>query len=304
MKKVFAIIGIGIFLLANLALSQEKVGGGLKKRVAVMDFEDKTGHGAWHIGSGMADMLTTALVKSGRFVVIEREQLKKVMQEQALGMTGAVTAGTAAQVARLLGVELIITGSVNEFGEKESHIGGGMGRRLGGLGGVGVETKTARVGLDVRLVNSSTAEIVTAEGITEEESKKGVDIAHDDFVFSTGANFDNTLAGKATRKAVNKCVEVIAKGMDKIPWAGRIIKDNGDGTFIIRPGLDGGVKSGDTFVVYSLGEKIVDPTTGEELGAQETKAGKIQVTSVQEKISIGKAIEGKGFKPGDAVKLQ
>jgi len=30
---------------------------------------------------------------------------------------------------------------------------------------------------------------------------------------------------------------------------------------------------GDTFTIYSLGEKITDPTTGEELGQTETKAG-------------------------------
>jgi curli biogenesis system outer membrane secretion channel CsgG len=305
MRKFAVLLACVMIALPSLVLAQDKVGGGLKKRVAVMDFEDKTGHGSWQLGSGMADKLATALVKSGRFIVIEREQLKKLMQEQALGMTGAVSAGTAATVGRLAGVELMVTGSVNEFGQKEGKIGaGGGGGRFGGLRGIGVETKTARVGCSVRLVNTSTGEIVAAEDIAEEESKKGVEVSTNEFDFANTSNFDNTLAGKAMGKSIAKAIDVIAKAMDKLPWTGRILKDNGDGTVLVRPGTDGGVKVGDTFTVYSLGEKITDPTTGEELGQTESKAGTVTVTAVQEKFSTAKVATGKGFKAGDAVRLQ
>ena len=304
MRKWVVVLACFVMALPTLVRAQEKVGGGLKKRVAVMDFEDKTGHGSWQLGSGMADKLTTALVKSGRFVVIEREQLKKIMQEQALGMSGAVSQGTAAQVGRLAGVELMVTGSVNEFGQKEGNISaGGGGGRFGGLRGLGVQTKTARVGCSVRLVNTSTGEIVAAEDIAEEESKKGVEVSTNEFDFANTSNFDNTLAGKAMAKSITKAIDVIAKAMDKLPWTGRILKDNGDGTVLLRPGTDGGVKVGDTFTIYSLGEKITDPTTGEELGQTETKAGTVNVTAVQDKFSTGK-VSGKGAKPGDAVRLQ
>ena len=87
MLRKLTLITLALMMGFSIGLAQ-----GLKKRVAVMDFEDKTGHGGWHIGSGMADMLTTALVKSGKFMVIERQQLAKIMQEQSLGMSGAVTA--------------------------------------------------------------------------------------------------------------------------------------------------------------------------------------------------------------------
>ena len=52
----------------------------LKKRVAVFTFEDKTDK-TWRWwdgrspGDGMADMLTTELVKSGNYMVIERSEI-------------------------------------------------------------------------------------------------------------------------------------------------------------------------------------------------------------------------------------
>jgi curli biogenesis system outer membrane secretion channel CsgG len=302
LKRLF-IIAMALAVSSSLGLAQKT--GGLKKRVAVMDFEDKTGHGAWHIGSGMADMLTTALVKSGMFIVIERQQLEKIMQEQSLGMTGAVTAQSAAQVGKLLGVELMVTGSVNEFGQKESSVGGSLGGRLGGMGGLnrlGVETKTARVGTDVRLVNTTTGEIIAAEGITEEESKQGLDVSTNEFDFSNDTRFDETLAGKATRKAVNKVVALITESMAKVPWAGMIIKINPDKTVMLKPGALGGVKVGDKFTVYSKGEDIIDPETGMSLGSEESQAGTIEVIDAKDAFAKAKIVSGSGLKEKDLVR--
>lgn len=303
MRKTLAIILAFTCLLTAASMAQ-----GLKKRLAVMDFDDKTGHGSWHIGSGMADMLTTALVKSGKFMVIERQQLEAVMKEQAMGLSGAITPQSAAQVGKLLGVELMVIGSVNEFGEKEGRVGGSVGSRLGGkLGGinrVGVESKTARVGLDIRLVNTTTGEIVAAEGIAEEESKKGLDVGHDEFSFSNDAGWDNTLAGKATRKAVNKVVELVTKSMENVPWAGKIIAINADRTVMIKPGAQGGVKVGDTFTVYSIGQEVIDPETGLSLGAEESKAGTIQVTEVKDQFAKAKITSGSGFKKLDTIRQE
>lgn len=294
-------------LLALVLMTGFSIGmAQLKKRVAVMDFEDKTGHGGWHIGSGMADMLTTALVKSGKFMVIERQQLAKIMEEQKLGMSGAVTPQSAAQVGKLLGVELMVTGSVNEFGEKSSSVGGSVGHSVSkgmfGLNRLGVETKTARVGLDVRLVNTTTGEIVAADGIAEDESKKGVDVGTDEFNFSNDTHFDETLAGKATRKAVNKVIEMITGAMDKVAWTGMVLKVNPDKTLMLKPGALGGVKVGDKFTVYSKGEEVIDPETGLSLGAEESQAGTIEVTEAKDQYAKAKILSGSGLKEKDLVR--
>jgi hypothetical protein len=158
------------------------------------------------------------------------------------------------------------------------------------------------VGLDIRLVNTTTGEIVAAEGIAEEETKKGLDVGHDEFSFSNDAGWDNTLAGKATRKAVGKVVELVTKAMDNVAWAGKIIAINADKTLMIKPGAQGGVKVGDVLTVYSTGEEVLDPDTGLSLGSEETKAGTIEVIDVKDQFAKAKAVSGSGFKKLDTVR--
>jgi len=89
-----------------------------KTRVAVIDFEQK-GEQEFRgkqVGEIVAEWLITSLVKTGRFDVVERAQLQKILKEQQLGMTGMLNQETAAKVGELLGVKVIITGSVIRVG--------------------------------------------------------------------------------------------------------------------------------------------------------------------------------------------
>jgi len=85
-----------------------------KTRLAVIDFEQKAPQEfqGKQIGEIVAEWLITSLVNTGRFEVVERAQLQKILKEQQLGMTGMINQDTAAKVGELLGVKVIITGSV------------------------------------------------------------------------------------------------------------------------------------------------------------------------------------------------
>jgi curli biogenesis system outer membrane secretion channel CsgG len=82
-------------------------GGGLPKvglvqgklRLAVMAFENKVRmpwwDASWRIGEGLAEMLTTELMRIGRFIVVERQGLGDVVREQELGQSGLMRRETA-----------------------------------------------------------------------------------------------------------------------------------------------------------------------------------------------------------------
>ncbi len=277
----------------------------LKKRVAVFTFEDKTDN-SWHWwdgrspGNGMADMLTTDLVKSGKYVVIERTEIAKVIEEQKLGQAGLVTEQSAVQMGQLLGVELAIMGAVTEFG----FTTGGTGTRIGGIN-VGVKSQSATVAVDVRFVNTTTGEILAADHVRKEESSGGLRISTPEFGFNNRTDFDNSLVGKATRGAIDDIIALIEQQMEQLPWEGKVILVR-DNSIYIKPGSDAGVQVGDTFVIYSKGEELIDPDTGISLGSVETKVGTVAITSI---VSGGKAAiatirMGSGFKVGDLVRLQ
>jgi curli biogenesis system outer membrane secretion channel CsgG len=275
----------------------------LKKRVAVFTFEDKTDH-SWHWwdgrapGDGMSDMLTTALVKSGKYSVIERQELSKVLSEQNLGQTGAVTPESAAQIGKLLGVELAIMGSITEFGYAKKDVGGSFG----GFS-LGVKKQNATVAVDVRFVNTTTGEILTAESVRKEESASGLKVGTPDLSFGNESEFDNSIVGKATREAIDAITTLIDNNMTALPWEGKVITVKGDQVFI-KPGGDAGVKVGDTFFVYSRGEDLVDPDTGLSLGSVDEKIATIEVKAL---VANGKAaqavvVSGSAVKTGDLVR--
>jgi len=129
-----------------------------KVRVAVMNFDNNSTWSWWgdNLGSAAADELTTQLVTSGKFTVIERAQLGAILAEQNLGQSGAVTASTAAKMGKLLGVQFILTGSITQFS---------IERRSAGFRGIGGSLANAESKIDVRLVNTDTGEVmVVAEG--------------------------------------------------------------------------------------------------------------------------------------------
>ncbi|HEX9975062.1 MAG TPA: CsgG/HfaB family protein [bacterium] len=306
-RKLIFNIALSLALLLILsAIAPAQSPKALKKRVAVFAFEDKTDH-TWHwwtgqpVGQGMADMLVTELVKSGKYKVIERQEIEKILSEQKMGQTGLVTPESAAKVGQLLGVELAVIGSVTEFGHKQSNTGG----RIKGFG-LGVSNIAASVGIDVRFINTNTGEILAADNVREEESKKGISVSTPQVDFKNQNDFDESVVGKATRKAIQKIMTMLDDKSASIPWEGKIVIVKGT-TVIINAGAEAGVQVGDVFYIYSKGEDLVDPDTGLSLGSLDSKIGSIQVTN--NNVGNGKASqcvikEGSGFEKGYSVKIQ
>ena len=311
MNRQFTFIVLLILALVwvNQSALSAQTGGDLKrmkKRVAVFEFEDKTDHRVrwWtgqSVGRGMADMLVTSLVKSGRYRVIERQEIEQIINEQQLGQSGMVTVQSAAKVSQLLGVEIAIIGSVTEFGQQRSDTGGRV-KRIG----VGISKMGATVGIDIRFINTTTGEILTAENIRTQKSKKSLSISTPKFAFKNKNKFDDSLVGKATREAIEDIMKLLDEKSTAIPWQAKIITVR-DNTVFINAGSEAGVQVGDVFYIYSEGEALIDPDTGISLGSIESKIGKIEVTN--NNLGNGKASqcvikEGEGFKKGDLVRIK
>ena len=291
----------------QMAIAQEKTKTG-KKRIVVFNFEDKTDH-TWHwwggqqVGHGMADMLTTALVKSGNYRVFERAEIDKVMQEQALGQSGVVTPESAAKAGKMLGAEIAVVGAVTEFGHKKQSTGGAL-KRIGV--GAAVSKQSATVGVDVRIVNISTGEILKADNVRKEHAKSGLSLDTREGSFDNQAQFDESVVGKATRAAIEEIVKMLDEqtGGDT-PWEAKVVMMK-DGQVIINGGSETDVKIGERFTIYRGGEEMVDPDTGESLGAEETKIGEIEVVNNnfggKGKASSCKIISGNDFQKGDLVR--
>lgn len=76
-------------------------------------------------GTGLTEMLTTALIDSKRFVVLERSALQDIQSEQQLGASGGVNPNSAPKTGQLLGAQALIRGAVTEYSFEESSVGAG-----------------------------------------------------------------------------------------------------------------------------------------------------------------------------------
>jgi TolB-like protein len=87
-----------------------------KNKIAVLDFQMQGDqNSAKDMGKIVAEWLITGLVETGRFDVIERRLLEKIMEEQKLGVTGAIDPNSAAQLGKILGVKIIVSGTVTSL---------------------------------------------------------------------------------------------------------------------------------------------------------------------------------------------
>ncbi len=78
----------------------------------------------WGLKKGKEGQTYVKGVKTDFYQVIERDQLQKVLKEQRLSVSGAINEGSAAEVGRILGLDVIIMGNVsyNHRDEKGTSI--------------------------------------------------------------------------------------------------------------------------------------------------------------------------------------
>jgi curli biogenesis system outer membrane secretion channel CsgG len=85
-----------------------------KRNIAVIEFEDLKKK-VTDFGTFLSEELTTRLVQTRKFKVMERQLLNKIITEQKLVLTGAFDPSSAQRLGRLYGVEAICSGSITEL---------------------------------------------------------------------------------------------------------------------------------------------------------------------------------------------
>ncbi|MFC1656961.1 CsgG/HfaB family protein [Candidatus Moduliflexota bacterium] len=199
---------------------------GPKARIAVAHFDDRTAKGFDRIGDGLATMFVTALVNSGRYIVLERDLIDEVLREQDLAAAGQVKAGTGAPVGEIEGADILLIGAVTEFEPDKFGLGGaviGLGTLIGTAAihqkennfPIGAATyRESHIAIDLRLVDSTTSEILAAVSIESTGRDWGGGViaevggGYTRMPFALGG-FQKSAAEKAVRKAVNLGVSAI-----------------------------------------------------------------------------------------------
>lgn len=277
-----------------------------KKRVAVLNFEYGTVRSNTQaifgtdqdVGKGISDMLVQKLVQDGKYSVIERNALDKVLGEQNFSNSDRADASTAAKIGRILGVDAIIIGSITQFGRDDQHtnIGGGgyggYGSKLG-IGGIGTKKSKAVVGITARLVNTTTGEILAAVTGKGESQRSGTSLIGAGAGGGSGggagldmgsSNFGQTILGEAVQAAVTDTATQLDSAAGNLPTVkvsvSGLVADISGNTLIINVGSKTGLKVGDTLDISRQVRTVKDPATGKVLKAITDKIGSGTVTQI------------------------
>ncbi|MFA6383741.1 MAG: CsgG/HfaB family protein [Candidatus Omnitrophota bacterium] len=192
---------------------------GPKARISVADFDVKAARAGGEIGTGLREMLVTALMNSNRFRVLERQVLKALMQEQELSASGAAQAG-GVQRGQIRTADIMVTAAVTEF-EPEATGGaaglGGGGKIGGGILGavLGGSVNKAHMAMDIRILDTSTSEILAATRVQGQATDTRGGLAAG-FLGSFGlggglSGYANTPMEKAIRVCIIEAVKYISQ---------------------------------------------------------------------------------------------
>lgn len=278
MKVCVFILLVAITMGFNCNAQSEK---GLKRKVAIGRFSNETQYSKSifydkdndPMGKQASDILAAKLAASEKFLLIERQDFDKIVNEL----------NTGGGISQTIGADYLIIGSITEYGRKTI----GTQKMFNSS-----KKQVVEAGVNLRLVDVSTGLVIysgEAKGEAETVDKRTMGLG-------TTADYDATLSDKAITAAISQLVEhVINKCMDK-PWRAYLLSVE-EGNYIISGGKSQGIKVGDTFAIMQNGRKVKNPQTGILIELPGKMIAKIKIEQLfgstqEEEVAFGTIIEG------------
>ncbi len=261
MKRFAKLLALAMSLLVVLPSYSQPVEKTIKRKVAIGRFSNETQYakGLFYdkdndpMRKQALDILSAKLAASGKFILLEREDLDVLLAEAGKDMDK-------------IGADYIILGSITEYGRKNE----GRQKLFSST-----KTQTVEAGVSIRLVEASTGLIIysdEAKGYAETSSSTTLGLG-------STAGYDATLSDKAISAALSQLVEnIIYECMDQ-PWKSYILAVQ-DGSYIISGGASQGLAEGDSFSVYRKGRVVKNPQTGVDVELPGDLVGKVTVVSM------------------------
>ena len=241
----FNVIIMLSFLMVSISVFAQQ-GKGLKRKVAIGRFSNETQYAKSvfydkandSMGKQASDILSTRLAASEKFLLIERQDYDKIVNEL----------NTGGGMSQKIGADYLVIGSITEFGRKT-------------IGNQKVfsssKEQIVEAAVSIRLVDVSTGIIIysgEAKGEATVEDKRVLG-------FGKTADYDATLSDKAISAAITKLVENIINKCLNNPWKAYLLSVE-NGVYIISGGKTQGIEPGNIFALTERGKKVKNPQTG------------------------------------------
>ena len=242
------------------------------------------------IMQGADSQLANTINATRRFDIVARSKYRTILKEQEIADSGDVDPSDPqrAKAFRMAGAQYVATVTVDNYQDITSRfaIEGGFGESAG-------ERRTIQLQATLEIFDTTTAAMLESQAITLEEADVNEVLAGN----RQDGRPTNALLGTVTRtfaaEAANGIMNRLSPAKVVGYSLGNISFNRGEGT---------GVEVGQYWQVFHAGEAMIDPDTGENLGAEEIPIGWARVTRVLPRIANAQAIQDFGINRGDIMR--
>lgn len=254
---------------------------------AIVRERDRDGDWGWVLKNfettAFTNKFITALVQTRKFDIVERSRVDEALKEVQMTQGGLMDPARAVKAGKMIGADYLLMGEISVF-EVTSHW-----LQVPNTSRWSV-TVTGRIIVDMRIVDSRTSRVVSADkGEVVHEIKS----LHENRIpVAVDGGYSDSLQRLLCEDLVLKTIDGVYPVRVASITAGQVTLNRGQG---------GGLEVGQVLDVYAEGQTVVDPDTGETLGAEEFKIGKIKVTEILPRFSKGAVVEASAPIPQGAI---
>jgi curli biogenesis system outer membrane secretion channel CsgG len=265
MKKFF-----GLTLVAMLFIGAVMPVMGGKMIVSIGEFKNKSNCDPAYFKS-LIDRITNSIVNTRKFDVVDNARLKEIIIEQQKADSGISEVKGAPQGGKVKSAGYVIYGTVLSFVaySKAIELNGVIGSKL-----------TCTLELNVRFTDAETGELVASKIVKVEESEKRLNAVK----FESRGN----LGCAPIQRAVQVASEQVVDKLMELAFPTVILKVAGDQVYINLP--EERARPDMLLHVFTKGEELTDPDTGESLGQSEALVGDLKVIRTFPKYAIAEPI--------------
>jgi len=256
---------------------------GFKRKVAILDFENKTTYKEEGIGGAVAKKLSDKLEATQRVVTVDKTALSEMLKREGLSSENLSDSSVMKRAYQSFGIQAFALGTVTDVSLLSSKASETSDE----------EVSFATAKLEIRLIDASTGNLLKS-------------FIGRSPIFGTKETGEYS-RGKAVLKAIDLSLEDILEGflrqLDFLDWETTIARIEGENLYI-NAGRLSGLRIGDTLEIFGPGKEIINPTTKFSLGWTTGQLkGAVRITELfGVDAAVGKVVQGQGFATNDVVK--
>jgi hypothetical protein len=249
----------------------------LNKKIAVLPFKDLTGSKDNMAGEMAKSVFRGALSEHCKAIIVEDDKRGQYLEEEAMRTSDAVDLMTQNRVARVLGLNAILIGTILN---------------------ITMTNPAAFLELEVHLYDVETNALLSSElvksrvNMSEREWPKLRDIPQP----------DPRLVEALLKGAALQLSEKLCTVMEEEPWKGYVL-DFENGKVVLSAGIDVGLRKGDVLEVFRYGRPIAGNADKYYL-VSGPMVGEVKIEKVLQHTAVASVISGKDFDKSNCVKLK